>query len=131
MIIMYMGLVEDWIKKQEKESYVFDNNKDLITKYIDVLKHGSEPLYSFQAKSIKTYLDMVESQLSDKIINDLRNLGDKDLIIKYDLEPKTVSHKYVSVNVDDIKPSLKRLDIDIMRDGFIKQYEMFAERGWL
>lgn len=128
---MYMGLVGDWIKQQEKESYNFNNDKDLITKYIEVLRHASEPLYSFQAKSIKTYLDIVESQLSDKIINDLRDLNDKDLIIKYDLEPKTVSHKYVSVDVDDIKPSLKRLDIDIMRDGFIKQYEMFAERGWL
>lgn len=128
---MYMGLIEDWIKKQEKESYVFDNNKDLITKYIEVLRHGSEPLYSFQTRSIKTYLDMIESQLSDKIINDLRDLSDKDLIIKYDLEPKTVSHKYVSVEIKDIKPSLKRLDIDIMRDGFVKQYKMFAERGWL
>lgn len=128
---MYMGLVGDWIKKQERESYSFDNDKDLITKYIEVLRYGSEPLYSFQAKSIKTYLDMIENQLSDKIINDLRNLGDKDLIIKYDLEPKTVSHKYVSVDIDDIKPSLKRLNIDIMRDGFVKQYEMFDKRGWL
>lgn len=128
---MYMGLVGDWIKQQERESYSFDNDKDLITKYIEVLRIASEPLYSFQVRSIKIYLDMVESQLSDKIISDLRDLGDKDLIIKYDLKPKTVSHKYVSVNVDDIKPSLKRLDIDIMKDGFVKQYEMFTERGWL
>ena len=69
--------------------------------------------------------------ITNKIFDDLRSLGDKDLIIKYDLEPKTVSSKYCSYDVEDIKPSLKRLDIDNMRNGLISQYEMYDKRGWL
>ena len=76
-------------------------------------------------------LDSIEPHISNKIFDDLRGLGDKDLISKYDLEPKTVSHKYVSIEVKDIKPSLKRLDIDNMRNGLIRQYEMYDKRGWL
>ena len=130
---MYIGIVGEWINNNERKylNYHCVDNKELITNYLELLKFCAEPLYPHECSKLKNMLDSIEPHISDKIFDDLRSLGDKDLIIKYDLEPKTVSSKYCSYEVKDIKPSLKRLDIDNMRNGLVCQYEMYDKRGWL
>ena len=105
--------------------------KNAIVEYLYVLKKGNNPLYAWEAQFVKDLLEAAEDKLDDDVIDDLRYLSDKDLIIKYDLEPKTVSTKYCSIDIEDIKPSLKYLDIENMKDNFYEQYKRFAEWGWL
>lgn len=107
------------------------DNKELIKKYIEILKKGNEPLYPHEAKNIKKELEDIELILNEKIVNDLIFLNDKDLCIKYDLDPRVLSSKYLNVEIEDIKSSLKRLDIVKMRNNFKVQYDEFDKRGWL
>lgn len=107
------------------------DNKELIKKYIEILKKGNEPLYPHEVKNIKKELEDIELILDEKIVNDLIFLNDKDLCIKYDLDPRVLSSKYLNVEIEDIKSSLKRLDIVKMRNNFKVQYDEFDKRGWL
>lgn len=105
--------------------------KTLIIEYLHLLKRGNEPLYSYEVKSVKEDLDKIEPKIKQKVINDLLYLNDKDLCLKYDLEPKVISSKYLNVKLEDIKPSLKLLNINKMKNNFMKQYNEYEKRGWL
>lgn len=130
---MSIGITGEWIKRNEEKylNYYKNSNKELITDYIELLTYCKEPLYPYECTKLKNMLNNIETYITKKIYDDLIGLGDKDLIVKYDLEPKTVSSKYCSYDVKDIKPSLKKLDIDNMRNGLISQYEIYEKRGWL
>ena len=130
---MSIGITGEWIKKNEQKylNYHKDSNRELIIDYIELLKYCKEPLYPHECAKLKNMLNNIETYITKRIYDDLINLGDRDLIIKYDLEPKTVSSKYCSYDVKDIKPSLKKLDIDNMRNCLTNQYETYEERGWL
>lgn len=106
-------------------------SKEMIIEYLHVLKRGNEPLYAHQVKSIKEVLDKIEPQITEDVLDDLLYLGDRDLCIKYNLEPKVISSKYLNIELEDIKPSLKRLDINRMKNNFLKQYNEYEKRGWI
>ena len=130
---MSIGITGEWIQKNEEKYLNYDknSNRELIIDYIELLTYCKEPLYPHECVKLKNMLNNIETHITKRIYDDLISLGDRDLIVKYDLEPKTVSSKYCSYDVKDIKPSLKRLDIDNMRNGLINQYEIYEERGWL
>lgn len=105
--------------------------KEIIIEYLHLLKRGNEPLYAHQVKSIKEDLDKIEPQITEDVLDDLLSLGDKDLCIKYNLEPRVISSKYLNIELKDIKPSLKRLDIKKMKNNFLRQYNEYEKRGWI
>ena len=106
-------------------------SKEMIIEYLHLLKRGNEPLYAHQVKSIKEDLDKIEPQITEDILNDLLFLGDKDLCVKYNLEPRVISSRYLNIELEDIKPSLKRLDINKMKNNFLRQYDEYERRGWI
>lgn len=106
-------------------------SKEIIIEYLHILKRANEPLYAHQVKNIKKDLDEIEPQITEDILDDLLSLGDKDLCIKYNLEPRVISSKYLNVELEDIKPSLKRLDINRMKNNFLRQYNEYEKRGWI
>lgn len=114
-----------------KNKKVIIMSKEIIIEYLHILKRANEPLYAHQVKNIKKDLDEIEPQITEDILDDLLSLGDKDLCIKYNLEPRVISSKYLNVELEDIKPSLKRLDINRMKNNFLRQYNEYEKRGWI
>lgn len=123
---MYQGMITEWLQQEKNNSYEFDNNGDLIAKYLDILWHASHPLYVYQVRDIKQILDSIEANINDDIVMDLHYLGDKDLCLKYDLDPKIISSKYIGVSIDNIKPSLKT-ELLGMREDFMNQYKEYQK----
>lgn len=120
--MMYMGHVQNFINQErnmkyndligkyefgEEKEYVFENNGELIEKYLEILWYATNPLYPYQFGPMAKIMRKIDKKISDDIKKDLKLLSDKDLIIKYDLTPHKISMKYYNVNIEDIKDSAK------------------------
>lgn len=134
---MYMGHIQNFIDKEKnaeyddllgkyeskkENEYIFENNKKLIEKYIEILWYASNPLYSFQFEPMANIMKKIEEKVSNKIMNDLELLSDKDLIKKYNISPHKISIKYLNIDIENIKDSAKT-DILYKRDIFWNSYE--------
>jgi len=134
---MYMGHIQNFIDKEKnteyddllgkyeskkENEYIFENNKELIEKYIEILWYATNPLYSFQFEPMANIMRKIEEKISNKIIDDLELLSDKDLIKKYNISPHKISIKYLNIDIGNIKDSAKT-DILYKRDIFWNSYE--------
>lgn len=122
---MYLGFVQEFIdKKNDKryKKYKEKNKSEIITEYLQTLWYVNQSAYDFQLKQLKKILDEAEEYVTDKMINDLENLSDKDIIIKYGLKPEKINVKYLGKKPDDIKSSAKT-DVLRQRKNFYRQYE--------
>lgn len=118
------SVVAKWLNEQDNIS--FSTESKLITKYIEILWFANQPLYPHQLKKVKKILCEIEPHINKDVFKDLCDMRDKDLIIKYKLEPKTISTRYINTNVDDIKES-RKTQLLYKRDNFWKQYSIFFE----
>lgn len=124
---MYLGHVQEWMNEEVKNTYDNLSTQDLIAKYLEVLNYVNQPLYAFQVSKMKTILENIEKYISDSIYNDLVDLRDKDLIMKYNLEPKIISMRYHGMNVEDIRASNKTEHI-YKKENFINQYNSYIKK---
>lgn len=135
--MMYMGHVQDFINKEsnmryndligkyefgEDKEYTFENDTELIEKYLEILWYANNPLYPFQFKHMAKIMKKIEEKVSDNILEDLELLSDKDLIIKYNLTPHKISMKYYNVDIENIKES-EKTNLLYKKDVFWKNYK--------
>ena len=129
---MYLGYIQEFLDKESNRDYSKMDTTELITNYLEIMRYAMSPFYTWQSRQMKSIIENIEEYITDDILNDLINLTDKDLIKKYDLRPETVSSKYVSINVNDIKDSAyNRIDINHAKEAVLKQYDEYVKRGWL
>lgn len=124
---MYLGYVQEFIDKEMKSKNEFKNNAELISKYLEILWYASHPLYIYQFKQMAKIVLEIEELISDTIFDDLENLSDKDLILKYELPAHKISMRYHNVKVENIKKSAKT-DLLYKRDIFWNGYESVIEK---
>lgn len=130
--MMYVSNICKFLHKKRLLIYDIMSESEILTQYLEILKYSSEPLYTFEAKDMVETIKHIEKYVTDEMINDLNELSDKDLIIKYNLKPEDVSIKYLSVEIKDIKPTaVNRIDISHAKEMIQRQYDTFVERGWL
>lgn len=125
--MMYSGYIQEFIDKEIKSKNEFEDDAELISKYLETLWYANHPLYAYQFKQMAKIVLKIESLISDTIFNDLKNLSDKDLILKYDLPPHTISMKYYNIEIENIKKSAKT-DLLYQRDVFWNGYKLNIER---
>lgn len=129
---MYMGHIEEFLQKERWFIYEVMTDTELMTHYLEIMRIGQEPLYPHQSRLMMNIINRIEEYITDDMKNDLSSLSDKDLIKKYNLKPQTVSTKYVSIKVDNIKDSLlQRVDVNKVREQCQQEYDLYLERGWL
>ena len=109
---MYLGYVQEFIDKEMKNKNEFKNDAELISKYLEILA--------------KIILE-IEELISDTIFDDLENLSDRDLILKYELPAHKILMRYYNVKVENIKKSAKT-DLLYKRDIFWNGYESIIEK---
>ena len=130
--MMYVSNICKFLHKKRLLIYDIMSEGEILTHYLEILGYSSEPLYTFEAKDIVKTIKHIEKYVTDEMIDDLNNLSDKDLIIKYNLRPQSVSIKYISVDVEDIKPTaMNRIDVNHAKEMIQKQYDTFVKRGWI
>ena len=124
---MYLGYVQEFIDKEMKNKNEFKNDTELISKYLEILWHASHPLYIYQLKQMAKIVLEIEKLISDTIFDDLENLSDRDLILKYELPAHKISMRYHNVKTEDIKKTAKT-DLSYKRDIFWNEYESVIEK---
>ena len=124
---MYLGHIQSWMDDEIKNVYDGLETKDLIAKYLEILDYVNQPLYPFQIKQMKQILENIEKYIKKGVREDLEDLSDKDLIIKYDLEPKIISIRYHGMPIDDIRKSNKTEHI-YKKENFMKQYNSYIKK---
>lgn len=124
---MYLGYVQEFIDKEIKNKNEFNNNAELISKYLEILWYASHPLYIYQFKQMAKIVLEIEELISDTIFDDLENLSDRDLILKYELPAHKISMRYRNVKIENIKKSAKT-DLLYKRDIFWNEYESIMEK---
>lgn len=124
---MYLGYVQEFIDKEMKNKNEFENDAELISKYLEILWHASRPLYTYQFEKMANIVLEIEELISDTIFDDLENLSDRDLILKYELPAHKISMRYHNVKVENIKKSAKT-DLLYKRDIFWNGYESIMEK---
>lgn len=124
---MYLGYVQEFIDKEMKNKNEFKNNGELISKYLEILWYASHPLYIYQFKQMAKIVLEIEELISDTIFDDLKNLSDRDLILKYELPAHKISMRYHNVKVENIKKSAKT-DLLYKRNIFWNGYESIIEK---
>lgn len=124
---MYLGYVQEFIDKEMKNKNEFKNNAELISKYLEILWYASHPLYIYQFKQMAKIVLEIEKLISDTIFDDLENLSDRDLILKYELPAHKISTRYYNVKIENIKKSAKT-DLLYKRDIFWNGYESVIEK---
>lgn len=124
---MYLGYVQEFIDKEMKNKNEFENDAELISKYLEILWHASRPLYTYQFEEMANIVLEIEELISDTIFDDLENLSDRDLILKYELPAHKISMRYHNVKVENIKKSAKT-DLLYKRDIFWNGYESIMEK---
>lgn len=130
--IMYNGSMNDFLKEKKMLNYDAMSSKEIITNYLEVLRCALDPLYPVEARDMINIIECIEKHVTKKMLKDLVELSDKDLILEYNLKPQTVSSKYVSVDVETIKPlAVKRIDVIHARNMAKQQYDTYAKRGWI
>ena len=108
------------------------SESEILTHYLEILRYSSEPLYAFEAKDMIKTIEHIEKYVTEEMMKDLNDLSDKDLIMEYNLKPQTVSTRYVSVDVENIKPTaVNRIDVKHAKEMVQKQYDTFIKRGWI
>lgn len=127
VIKMYLGYVQEFINKEMKSKDKFENDAELISKYLEILWYANHPLYTYQFKQMAKIVLKIEELISDTIFNDLKDLSDKDLILKYELPAHKISMKYHNIDVENIKESAKT-DLLYKRDVFWNRYESNAKK---
>ena len=129
---MYVSNICNFLHKKRLLIYDIMSESEILTHYLETLKYSSEPLYTFEAKDMVETIKHIEKYVTDEMISDLNELSDKDLIMKYNLKPEDVSIKYLSIKIEDIKPTaVNRIDVSHAKEMIQKQYDTFVERGWL
>lgn len=123
---MYLGHIQSWMNDEIKNIYDNLETKDLIAKYLEILDYANQPLYPFQIKQMKQILENIEKYVKKDIRKDLEDLSDKDLIIKYDLAPKTISIKYRGMPIEDINKTNKTEHI-YKKENFMNQYNLYIK----
>lgn len=124
---MYLGHIQEFIDKEMKNKNEFKNNAELISKYLEILWYASHPLYIYQFKQMAKIVLEIEELISDTIFDDLENLSDIDLILKYELPAHKISMRYRNIETENIKKSAKT-DLLYKRDIFWNRYESNAEK---
>lgn len=127
VIVMYLGHIQEWMNEEVKHEYNNLSTQDLIAKYLEILDYANQPLYPFQISKMKIILENIEEHISNNIYDDLISLRDKDLIIKYNLEPKIIAMRYHGMNVDDIRASNKTEHI-YKKENFVNQYNSYIKK---
>lgn len=129
---MYVSPINKFLYKKRLLIYDVMCSSEIMTHYLEVLRYASEPLYTFEAKDMIKTIEHIEKYVTEEMMKDLNDLSDKDLIMKYNLKPQTVSTRYVSVDIENIKPiAVNRIDISHAKEMVQKQYDTFVKRGWL
>ena len=129
---MYVSNTCKFLYKKRLLIYDIMSEGEILTHYLEILRYSSKPLYAFEAKDMVETIKYIEKYVTDEMISDLNNLSDKDLIIKYNLKPQTVSTKYISIDVENIKPTaVNRVDVSHAKEMVQKQYDTFVKRGWI
>ena len=131
-MIMYVSDICKFLHKKRLLIYDIMNSSEIMTHYLEVLRYASDPLYPVEARDMMETIKHIEQYVTEKMKQDLNDLSDKDLIMEYNLKPQTVSTRYVSVDVENIKPTaLNRIDVNHAKEMVQQQYDTFAKRGWL
>ena len=129
---MYVSDICKFLHKKRLLIYDIMNSSEIMTHYLEVLRYASDPLYPVEARDMMETIKHIEQYVTEKMKQDLNDLSDKDLIMEYNLKPQTVSTRYVSVDVENIKPTaLNRIDVNHTKEMVQQQYDTFAKRGWL
>lgn len=129
---MYVSDICKFLHKKRLLIYDIMNSSEIMTHYLEVLRYASDPLYPVEARDMMETIKHIEQYVTEKMKQDLNDLSDKDLIMEYNLKPQTVSTRYVSVDVENIKPTaLNRIDVNHAKEMVQQQYDTFAKRGWL
>ena len=130
--MMYVSNTCKFLYKKRLLIYDIMSEGEILTHYLEILRYSSKPLYAFEAKDMVETIKYIEKYVTDEMISDLNNLSDKDLIIKYNLKPQTVSTKYISIDVENIKPTaVNRIDVSHAKEMVQKEYDTFVKRGWI
>lgn len=124
---MHLGYVQEFIDKEIKSKYEFADDAELISKYLEILWYASCPLYTYQFEQMAKIVFKIEELISDTIFDDLENLSDRDLILKYELPAHKISMRYHNVKIENIKESAKT-DLLYKRDIFWNRYESNAKK---
>lgn len=129
---MYVSPIGKFLYRKRLLIYDIMCSSEIITHYLEVLRYASDPLYPLEAKDMIKTIEHIEKYVTEKMMNDLNSLSDKDLIMEYNLKPQTVSTRYVGVDVESIKPTaMNRIDIDHAKEMVQQQYDAFIKRGWI
>lgn len=129
---MYVSPMSKFLYKKRLLIYDVMCNSEIMTHYLEVLRYASDPLYPFEARDMMETIKHIEQYVTERMKQDLNDLSDKDLIMKYNLKPQTVSTRYVSVDVENIKATaVNRIDVSHAKEMVQQQYDTFAKRGWL
>jgi hypothetical protein len=132
VIKVYVSDIDKFLHKKRLLIYEVMSPGEIMGHYLEVLRYSSDPLYPFEAKSMIETVKHIEKYVTKKMMNDLNDLSDKDLIEKYGLKPQTVSSRYVSVDVENIKASaFNRVEVAHAKEMIQQQYDCFVERGWI
>lgn len=130
--MMYVSNICKFLHKKRLLIYDIMCNSEIMTHYLEVLRYASDPLYPFEARDMIKTIEHIEKYVTEEMMKDLNELSDKDLIMEYNLKPQTVSTKYVSVDVEDIKlTAVNRVDVSHAKEMVQKQYDTFVKRGWI
>ena len=129
---MYVSRICKFLHKKRLLIYDIMSESEILTHYLEILRYASDPLYPFEAKDMIKTIEHIEKYVTEEMMKDLNELSDKDLIIEYNLKPQTVSTRYVSVDVENIKPTaMNRIDVKHAKEMVQKQYDTFIKRGWI
>lgn len=132
VMMMYVSRICKFLHKKRLLIYDIMSESEILTHYLEILRYASDPLYPFEAKDMIKTIEHIEKYVTEEMMKDLNELSDKDLIIEYNLKPQTVSTKYVSVDVEDIKlTAVNRIDVRHAKEMVQKQYDTFVKRGWI
>lgn len=129
---MYVSDICKFLHKKRLLIYDVMCNSEIMTHYLEVLRYASDPLYPFEARDMIKTIEHIEKYVTKEMMKDLDDLSDRDLILEYNLKPQTVSTRYVSVDVENIKPTaVNRIDVKHAKEMIQKQYDTFVKRGWI
>ena len=129
---MYVSPISKFLYRKRLLIYDIMCSSEIMTHYLEVLRYASDPLYPFEARDMIKTIEHIEKYVTEEMMKDLNDLSDKDLIMEYNLKPQTVSTRYVSVDVENIKPTaVNRIDVEHAKEMVQKQYDTFVKRGWI
>ena len=129
---MYVSPISKFLYRKRLLIYDIMCSSEIMTHYLEVLRYASDPLYPIEARDMIKTIEHIEKYVTEEMMKDLNDLSDKDLIVEYNLKPQTVSTRYVSVDVENIKPTaVNRIDVRHAKEMVQKQYDTFIKRGWI